>query len=44
MRRFLATALLGLLAATPAQAQTRTLTIGASSAPTGMDPHYHSST
>lgn len=30
------------LAALPAVAQ-RTLTIGASSAPTGMDPHYHSS-
>lgn len=42
MRRFLAAALLGLLAAAPAFAQ-RTLTIGASSAPTGMDPHYHSS-
>ena len=26
----------------PALAQ-RTLTVGASSAPTGMDPHYHSS-
>ncbi len=30
------------LAAFPAAAQ-RTLTIGASTAPTGMDPHYHSS-
>jgi peptide/nickel transport system substrate-binding protein len=30
------------LGATPAAAQ-RTLTVGTSSAPTGMDPHYHSS-
>ncbi len=30
------------MVAWPAAAQ-RTLTIGASSAPTGMDPHYHSS-
>jgi ABC-type transport system substrate-binding protein len=33
---------LATLAAGPAFGQ-RTLTIGASSAPTGMDPHYHSS-
>ncbi|MCE2918826.1 MAG: ABC transporter substrate-binding protein, partial [Roseomonas sp.] len=37
----LAAGLLGLWAA-PAQAQ-RNLTIGAQSAPSGMDPHYHSS-
>ncbi len=43
MRQVLIAALLGLFAATPALAQTRTLTIGASSAPTGMDLHYHSS-
>lgn len=43
MNRLLAAALLGLLGVSPALAQTRTLTIGASSAPTGMDPHYHSS-
>ncbi|MCA3344502.1 MAG: ABC transporter substrate-binding protein, partial [Roseomonas sp.] len=37
----LAVGLLGLWAA-PTQAQ-RSLTIGAQSAPSGMDPHYHSS-
>ena len=38
----LAAAALLALAAAPALAQ-RTLNVGASSAPTGMDPHYHSS-
>ncbi len=32
-----------LLGTFSAEAQQRTLTVGASSAPTGMDPHYHSS-
>ncbi|HYF08797.1 MAG TPA: ABC transporter substrate-binding protein [Acetobacteraceae bacterium] len=43
MRHALAASLLSLALAGPALAQNRTLVIGASSAPTGMDPHYHSS-
>lgn len=41
--RALPLALALLLGSAAAEAQQRTLTVGASSAPTGMDPHYHSS-
>ncbi len=42
MRRLILAASLMLLGIAPTQAQ-RNLTIGAQSAPSGMDPHYHSS-
>jgi peptide/nickel transport system substrate-binding protein len=44
MRRFLLAACCALLALAPAAARAqRTLTIAAQSAPTAMDPHFHSS-